>query len=864
MPGRVEEAEALVRAVQRDPSGVLERSLLMLEIADDDRTRAIARWALGMARRELGDLRAARVDLERAWETAAGLDDLALAGRIATTLSLVVAYQGELANALAILDVSEPAMGGAELGHSHLQRGVILYQQGELDAALAAYEAALEVFGDGADELGEARVHVNLGALFIQVGRLTEARVHLEQAVEQSTGLKQTLVAAIAHQNLAHVESLVGDLPAAFDAFERASACFVEARYEGPFARSVRLDHARTLLQANLLDEAVEAADRAVVESEATEGDLELAESLLVAAEAHLASGDIAGAADTAQRSVRHFVEHDRPSWAALARSVLLRARRAGRRSSRLAEQMAANARTLHRYGYHLEADRLLLEAADLHIELRHPDRASELLAEAGRTAGSSAMQRAAALRIMASLELLRGRPQRARRAVNQGVRILNDHHAVLGAIELRAFAAASSVGLARIGVQLAVGDHRARELLAHLEATRRTVSLLPAAQPPDDEVLADLLARLRLVTAQHQDAISAGAPTDHFERERAALERRIRWHARRAPAGGDVADLEIGESLALLGERALIEYANLDGHLYAVSVIACRSVLHDLGPADGLAAHIDSCAFTLHRLNRTQGSTASRAAARVALDDVTAELEDHVVPARVRQSGRPLVVVPTGALHGLPWSALPNVGGRPISVSPSLTGWAIANRRTGGDRATLIAGPELAHAESEVESLAELYPRAETLVGADASASRCLVELARADVGHLACHGSFRADNPLFSTLTLADGPLTVYDLARCRPLPKTLVLSACNAAVGATLRGGALLGLASALMSFGASSVVAPLTPVSDLAVVPVMDRLHRRLVAGTDAAAALATARADGEALDPTAAAFVVIGA
>ena len=865
MPGRVEEAEALVRAVQRDPSGVLERSLLMLDITDDERTRAIARWALGMARRELGDLRAARVDLERAWETAAGLDDLALAGRIATTLSLVVAYQGELANALAILDVSEPAIGGAALGHSHLQRGVILYQQGELDAALASYEAALEVFGDAADELGEARVHVNLGALFTQVGRLTEARVHLEQAVEQATGLEQTLVAAIAHQNLAHVESLVGDLPAAFDAFERASACFVEARYEGPFARSVRLDHARTLLQANLLEEAVEAADRAVIESEASEGDLELAESLLVTAEVHLASGDIAGAAESAERSVRHFIEHDRPAWAALARSVLLRARRAGRRSSRLAEQMAANARTLHRYGYHLEADRLLLEAAELHIELRHPDRAGELLTEAGRTAGTSAIQRAAALRITASLEIMRGRPHRARRVVNQGVRILNDHHAVLGAIELRAFAAASSIGLARIGVQLAVDDRRARELLTHLEATRRTVSLLPAAQPPDDEVLADLLARLRLATAQHRDAISAGAPTDHFERERAALERRIRWHARRAPAGGEVTELPIGESLSLLGDRALIEYADLDGRLYAVSVIGGRSGLHDLGPSEGLAAHIDSCAFTLHRLNRTQGSAASRSAARVALEHVTAELEDHVVPARVRRSGRPLVVVPAGALHGLPWSGLPNVGGRPISVSPSLTGWAIAHQRNGGgDRATLVAGPELTHAESEVHTLAKLYPRAEMLVGPDASAARCLTELARADVGHLACHGSFRADNPLFSTLTLADGPLTVYDLGRCRPLPKTLVLSACRAAVGATVRGGALLGLASALMSFGASSVVAPLTPVSDVAVVPVMDRLHRCLVAGTDAPTALATARTGSEELDPTAAAFVAIGA
>ena len=193
-------------------------------------------------------------------------------------------------------------------------------------------------------------------------------------------------------------------------------------------------------------------------------------------------------------------------------------------------------------------------------------------------------------------------------------MRILNDHHAVLGAIELRAFAAASSVGLARIGVQLAVDDTLAG---CHTSRPQRTVSLLPAAQPPDDEVLADLLARLRLVTAQHQDAIGAGAPTDHFERERAALERRIRWHARRAPAGGEVDELNIGESLALLGDRALVEYANLDGHLYAVSVIACRSVLHDLGPADGLAAHIDSCAFTLHRLNRTQGSVASRAAAR-------------------------------------------------------------------------------------------------------------------------------------------------------------------------------------------------------------------------------------------------------
>ena len=152
------------------------------------------------------------------------------------------------------------------------------------------------------------------------------------------------------------------------------------------------------------------------------------------------------------------------------------------------------------------------------------------------------------------------------------------------------------------------------------------------------------------------------------------------------------------------------------------------------------------------------------------------------------------------------------------------------------------MAGPDLDHAEAEIARLADLYPRSERLVGADASVARCLAEVVRADVGHLACHGSFRADNPLFSTLVLADGPLTVFDLGRCRPMPRTVVLSACNAAAGATLRGGALLGLAGSLMSFGVSTVVAPLTPVSDQAVVEVMSRFHRRLAVGVEAATAL----------------------
>ena len=216
--------------------------------------------------------------------------------------------------------------------------------------------------------------------------------------------------------------------------------------------------------------------------------------------------------------------------------------------------------------------------------------------------------------------------------------------------------------------------------------------------------------------------------------------------------------------------------------------------------------------------------------------------------------SGRPLVVVPTGRCTG--WSASPNVGERPISVSPSLTGWAIANRRTGGDRATLIAGPELR--ESEVESLALPAP-AETLVGDRASA---------------APSGPCRCRPPRVPRVVPRRQPALLDAHAGGRPAhrlrPRSLPTAPEDArAVGVQRRrrrdaaGGALLGLASALMSFGASSVVAPLTPVSDLAVVPVMDRLHRRR-RRHDAATALATARTTSDELDPTAAAFVVIGA
>src|SRR5919199_284596 len=69
----------------------------------------------------------------------------------------------------------------------------------------------------------------------------------------------------------------------------------------------------------------------------------------------------------------------------------------------------------------------------------------------------------------------------------------------------------------------------------------------------------------------------------------------------------------------------------------------------------------------------------------------------------------------------------------------------------------------------------------------------------------HVACHGTFRSDNPLFSSLTLADGPLTVYDIEALARAPRRLVLSACESGLSSVRPGDELMGLTASLAAIG-----------------------------------------------------------
>ncbi|MGH3231175.1 MAG: CHAT domain-containing protein, partial [Streptosporangiaceae bacterium] len=237
------------------------------------------------------------------------------------------------------------------------------------------------------------------------------------------------------------------------------------------------------------------------------------------------------------------------------------------------------------------------------------------------------------------------------------------------------------------------------------------------------------------------------------------------------------------------------------------------------------------------------------------------------------------VIVVPPGRLHSVPWSLLPSLGSRAVSVAPSAASWLRA-RRTLDDTVpddgrdagpvVLVRGPHLASEGAEVPQLAADYAAGRepvVLGGGTATVARVLTAIDGARLVHIAAHGTFRPDSPLFSSLSLDDGPLTVYDLERLRRGPRHLVLSSCDSGVIAPAGANELLGLASSLIPLGTVAIVASVVPVNDVAAVPLMLKLHRGLRGGASLAEALRDARR-GSGSDPVAAAtawsFVCLGA
>ncbi|MGI8685653.1 MAG: CHAT domain-containing protein, partial [Acidimicrobiales bacterium] len=456
-----------------------------------------------------------------------------------------------------------------------------------------------------------------------------------------------------------------------------------------------------------------------------------------------------------------------------------------------------------------------------------------------------------------ALLRLATGDRRGACAALHIGLDVLDRFRAGLGATELRANATGAGVELAGLGMALALESGRGQSVLRWAERWRAGALLLGPVRPPEDEALATSLAELRHVAKQAGDAASAGDSGElpALLARQAALERVVRHQSRHAPGASSpgTSPPSPKELAAALGPAALVEYVVNDGGLWAVVVAGGRTALRDLGALGAVTAEIDALRFALRRLAYGIGAPSSLDAADQMAVSAARRLDELLLgPLGIAGSdGAPLVLVPTGPLHALPWATLPSCRGRPVSLAPSAALWLRATTApmpAAGGRAVFVAGPGLEHAAAEVAALARRHPDARRFTGRRAGVDAVAVALDGAGLAHVAAHGRFRADNPMFTALDLADGPLTVFDLERLPRPPLHVVLSACDSGLATVHAGDELIGLAAALLAMGTRSLVASVVPVPDDASLALMVGLHRRLRHGDAPAVALAGAQLD----------------
>jgi CHAT domain-containing protein len=182
--------------------------------------------------------------------------------------------------------------------------------------------------------------------------------------------------------------------------------------------------------------------------------------------------------------------------------------------------------------------------------------------------------------------------------------------------------------------------------------------------------------------------------------------------------------------------------------------------------------------------------------------------------------------------------------------VAPSATTWLAARRRLGGrpgdaGSAVLVSGPGLHRGEPEVRAIARRYPNATVLCGADATPAATLTGCRGAALAHVAAHGQHQQENPLFSSLELAGGPLMGYDLHRLGSPPALVVLAACDLGLADVRPGDETVGMTSALLGAGAGTVIAAVSRIADETAPALMTGFHGALARGRPPAAALAEA-------------------
>jgi tetratricopeptide (TPR) repeat protein len=813
---------------------------------------SVAHQAAGIVMREVGDVEAGVRHLRSALRLArrTGLREREV--EVLGSLGVGLVYAGRTTAGLAAFKRAIELSSGAATGRILHLRGTTLWALGQHASALEDCQRAIGALQRAGDRVWAARALNSRGMVYLSLGQPGRADADFVAAgrLYDETGQELASAHAVLNRGVAAFRS--GDLPAALSFFDLAAARYRPLNVPTP---SLSADRCDALLAAGLAEDALADADAAVRDIEQTRGrPTKKAELLMTAARCALAAAQPRAALERAQAAERLFRAQQNAWFLARTRLVIVQARHAtGPASARLLDAADQAAGRLEELGSgevtqaHLLAGRVALELGRLQDAERH------LSAAARSRRRGPAMTRASgwlgeALRAHAAAQ-----PRRLLAACRRGLEVLDEHRFTLGASELRAQATAQGAELAALAQRHAAAGRRPRRFLAWAERWRATALAVPAARTPADPELIAGLAALREITARLDETRRQGRPAGALQREQLRLEGVVRARSLQARGGTGTsagAGLDVARLIDELGEARLIEIVDVDGTLHALVCGAGRVQQFAAGRTMDALRAAEFARFALRRLARSRPGDDPDSSMAI-LKAAGPDLQDVILgPAAGGLDDRPVVVVPPGKLHAIPWALLPALAARAFSVAPSASAWLRAHAAAAPARrhVALARGPGLAGDGAEVPVVAQLYDDVTVLSGDEATAARVLSALDGAWLAHIAAHGRFRADSPMFSALRMRDGPLTVYDFEQLERAPHRLILPTCDSGVVAPVGADELLGLVASLLPLGTAGIIAGVVPLNDRAVMPLMVTLHRCLRAGQGLAEAMCTVRRD----------------
>lgn len=792
-----------------EPEAVISDMEALLETAPDVEARLVARYAIGMATRTQLDLPKATAQLADAATDARALGYGSLAGRMLTSLAGAIAMGGDPARGAEVATDALQLLEGADAIQGYVQVASLHAELGEYGQAANEFEEALQLIRQTGERLDQLPLlYNNYGSILLSMRRFHDSHDAFARGWDEIAHNRSQTTNLLSHLGL--VSGLLGDTVESLQWFRQIAGTSPDPGW--------RIDYGTVLRGAGLRNEAFEQFRTAV--ATAVEAGLPVREFYarlqlvwlltsvgdLPAASAQLEQAASAG--EDARLELGHVrlleawveINRNQPDSLERAESLLVDAT-----GFMMFDLLVALAYRWARWG---ESDRARSALARLPDEV--PAR-QEVLRQTTH----------------AVLAAARGDDSLSLDLVSAAVELAELHRGVLGSTDLRAL---SQIGAEARQLELALAI-AADDSAGALIAADRFRGHQPSSKTAElDEQLA--LYRLALRRSEDEE-LSAESHTDLIQ-----AERQLRDTARLGSLDAHLSTNLDAESLAQsLKDTTLVEFAHADDDVVAIVVDSDGLRLVPIPEADIAERRLDGLDIAISRLRSQPGDWR-------AFDTMAAEL-DRVFVQPWLNSARDIVISPEGMLNAIPWGALPSLRSRDVAVTPSARRLTRA-RRTPPPGQLLVAGPDLEHADREIELLVERFDSSVSLTGKAATVSAVNDAMSGVGLAHIAAHGVLRSDNPMFSYLQLVDGPLNLYDVEQLGVAPHTVVLSSCSVGSSVGLTGPNSLGLATSFLSMGTECVVASLFEVDDAATAEVMDGFHAALTETGSASAALARVR------------------